>query len=402
MSDDGSCLARAIGYRFAPPGTACSARRHNVAVFQHHQKTLSKTQVMLSTVAGIGSVQTRSSDNSISNLARCVLLAGSARGGTSWALKVLDSHPAVCGSHEPFYQLTKNKSLVDLLERLKEGKGTDADAQFLVSSAIKGCIETHKPPFFRKDFLKTPAAIRTAAWMSARACNVLKPAFEYVATGNLTSAHRLVIKNRPFPHLDRVLQAINADAILLLRHPCGVVSSWMRGIKLGVMAADSADPANVWALYSEYLEPVGITPHELSQMSPAGVLAVNWLVDTLIFREYQNSRMRTRMVVYCDLVRNPVEEWTRVFDWLGLSFDPAVEAFLTQSSKPKFNIRSLLGKKYTYFSVQRSEQSPMEAWKKNMSEDQIHEVMEIVRPHFAVDEYWPGSVPNRTLSVAVG
>lgn len=356
---------------------------------------------MLSTVAGTDSDQTKSSDNSKSNLARCVLLAGSARGGTSWALKVLDSHPAVCGSHEPFYQLTKDKSLVDLLERLKDGKGTDADAQFLVSTAIKGCIETHKPPFFRKDFLKTPASIRTAAWMSARACNLLKPAFEYMATGHLTNQHRLVIKNRPFPHLDRVLNAINADAILLLRNPCGVVSSWLRGIKMGVMSADSADPGIVWSLYSDYLEPVGITPEKLAQMSPAGVLAVNWLVDTLIFREYQNSRMRTRTVVYCDMVRNPVEEWAKVFEWLGISFDPAVESFLTKSSNPKFDIRSLLGKKYTYFSVQRGEQSPMEAWKKHMSENQIHEVMDIVRPHFAVDEYWPNALPARKLSVAV-
>lgn len=380
---------------------ASTAMMH-VANIQHHRKTLSKTQVMYSNVTETGSTQSSGSDISNSNTARCVLLAGSARGGTSWALKVLDSHPAVCGSHEPFYQLSRDKSLVDLLVRLKEGQGTEADAQFLLSTAIKGCVETHKPPFFRKEFLKTPASIRTAAWMSARACNVLKPAFEYLATGNLTSQHRLVIKNRPFPHLDRVLNAIKADAILLLRHPCGVVSSWMRGIRMGVMAADSADPANVWSLYSDYLEPVGITPDKLAQMSPAGVLAVNWLIDTLIFKEYQNSQMRTRTVVYCDLVRNPVEEWAKVFEWMGLAFDPAVEAFLTKSSRPKFDVRSLLGKKYTYFSVQRGEQSPMEAWKKNMTEDQIHEVMEIVRPHFAVDEYWPGSVPERTLSVAVG
>ncbi len=44
----------------------------------------------------------------------------------------------------------------------------------------------------------------------------------------------------------------------------------------------------------------------------------------------------------------------------------------------------------------------MEAWKKNMTEDEIHEVMEIVRPHFAVDEHWPDSEPQRKLSVAVG
>jgi hypothetical protein len=79
-----------------------------------------------------------------------------------------------------------------------------------------------------------------------------------------------------------------------------------------------------------------------------------------------------------------------------------VETFLLKSSQPKFDIRSLLGKRYTYFSVRGNEQSPMEAWKKNMTEDEIHEVMEIVRPHFAVDEHWPDSEPQRKLSVAVG
>ena len=41
-------------------------------------------------------------------------------------------------------------------------------------------------------------------------------------------------------------------------------------------------------------------------MSAAGVLAVNWLVDTILFREYDNNRMRTRTVVYEDLVQNPI------------------------------------------------------------------------------------------------
>ena len=57
---------------------------------------------------------------------RCVLLAGSARGGTSWALKVLDSHPAVHGSHEPFYHLTKDQALSNLYDRIKADRGGDA------------------------------------------------------------------------------------------------------------------------------------------------------------------------------------------------------------------------------------------------------------------------------------
>ena len=323
------------------------------------------------------------------DLPRCVLLAGSARGGTSWALKVLDSHPSVCGCHEPFYQLNKNDSLRSLFDRLKAGQGTDEDTRRLISSAINGCVETHKPPFFRKEFLKSPAWLRTGAWMSAKALKPLKPVFQYMATGNLNRSHCLVIKNRPFPMLDRILESIHADAILLLRHPCGVVSSWLRGMRMGVMQANSADPVAVWARYSACLEPLGFTAQRLSSMSDAGVLAVNWLVDTLLFRQYENSRMRTRTIVYEDLVRNPVGEWRQIFEWMEMTFDPAVESFLTRSSKPAFDVRSLLGKRYSYFSVQRSEKSPVEAWRTDMTQKEIDEVMDIVIPHFPIEQYWP-------------
>ena len=330
---------------------------------------------------------------------RCVLLAGSARGGTSWALKVLDSHPSVCGCHEPFYQLNTDESLRSLFDRLKAGQGTDEDTRRLISSAINGCVETHKPPFFQKEFLKSPAWLRTAAWMSAKALRPLKPVFQYMATGNLNRSHCLVIKNRPFLLLDRILASIHADAILLLRHPCGVVSSWLRGMRMGVMQAASADPLAVWARYSSSLEPLGFTAQQLSEMSDAGILAVNWLVDTLLFRQYENSRMRTRTIVYEDLVRDPAGEWRQVFEWMGMTFDPAVESFLTRSSKPAFDVRNLLGKRYSYFSVQRNGKSPIEAWRMEMTQNEIDEVMNIVSPHFPMDRYWPGPVRTKSMSL---
>ncbi len=336
-------------------------------------------------------------DQATTSAARCVLLAGSARGGTSWALKTLDAHPAICGCHEPFYQLTKDESLRGLVDRLKDGQGTEQDARLLISMTTKGRVETHKPPFFPKHFLKAPAMLRTGAWMSARAFNSLRPIFEYLETGNLTDDHRLVIKNRPFPHLDRVLKSINSDVLILLRHPCGVVNSWLRGIRMGVMDGSSADPATTWKRYSQYLEPIGLTEQQLFNMSETGVLAVNWLVDTLIFRQYESSNLRTRTVVYEDLVSNPIDEWTRVFEWMGLPFDPAVKSFLTDSSKPRFDIRNLMGKKYAYFSVQRREKSPKESWRTDMTSYDIAEVMNIVTPHFQVDHYWPTTTPSRPV-----
>ena len=327
------------------------------------------------------------------NKPRCVLLAGSARGGTSWALKVLDSHPAVHGSHEPFYQLDKDQELRNLYDRIKAGQGTADDIEVLTQQLTKACIETHKPPFFRKNFLKTPAWMRSALWMSAKACPPLTSTFNYLATGTLNEQHRIIIKNRPFPLLDRILETIHADALVLLRHPCGVVSSWLRGIRMGVMQGNSAEPDKVWSRYQDYLIPMGFCEADLQRMSPAGILALNWLVDKTLFSQYERSpNMKTRTMVYCDLVRNPLQEWSKVFEWLHLPFDSSVEAFLTQSSKPAFDIRRLMGKKYSYFSVQRSDKSPAEAWRKDMTVDQIKEVMSIVTPHFPVEQYWPDSL----------
>ena len=324
---------------------------------------------------------------------RCVLLAGSARGGTSWALKVLDSHPAVQGCHEPFYQLGNDEKRTQLCDRVKAGGATPDDTEVLTRLLMNACMETHKPPFFRKTFLKTPAWIRTAAWMSAKACKPMVPVFNSLASGHLNEQHCIVIKNRPFPLLDRILTTIHADALVLLRHPCGVVSSWLRGMQMGVMPATSADATKIWSRYSNYLEPLGLSETDIKAMSPAGVLAVNWLVDTVIFSQYERSTMmKTRTIVYCDLVRNPVEEWSKVFDWLHLPFDSSVEAFLNQSSKPAFDIRRLMGRKYSYFSVQRGNKSPLESWRKDMTTDEIREVMSIVTPHFPVEQYWPDSL----------
>ena len=327
------------------------------------------------------------------NRPRCVLLAGSARGGTSWALKVLDSHPAVQGCHEPFYQLGGDQKLSQLCERVKDGRGTPDDTEVLTRLLMNACIETQKPPFFRKSFLKSPPWIRTASWLSAKTFRPMSSVFNYLASGDLNEQHRIVIKNRPFPLLDRILETIHADVLLLLRHPCGVVSSWLRGIRMGAMQASSADADKVWMRYSNYLEPLGFSVTDVRAMSPAGVLALNWLVDTAIYRQYERSTvMKSRTVVYCDLVRNPLQEWSKVFEWLHLPFDSSVEAFLMQSSSPAFDLRRLIGKKYTYFSVQRGLKSPMESWRKDMTPGEIREVMSIVMPHFPVEQYWPDSL----------
>ena len=321
---------------------------------------------------------------------RCVLLAGSARGGTSWALKVLDSHPGVQACHEPFYRLSYNEQLQTVYDRIKAGQGTATDSELLTQALMKACMETHKPPFFRKHFLNSPALLRTTTWMMAKAFKPMRSTFNYLASAELNNEHCIVIKNRPFPKLDRILVNLQADALILLRHPCGVVSSWLRGIRIGVMHPASVDSETVWGRYANYLVPLGISEADLGRMSPAGILAINWLVDASLFQQYeQSSIIKTRVMVYEDLVRNSLEEWAKVFQWLHLPFDSAVESFLDRSSTPGFDVRRLLGEKFSYFSVQRGEKSPVESWRQELTSKEIKEVISIVTPHFSVEQYWP-------------
>ena len=276
---------------------------------------------------------------------RCVLLAGSARGGTSWALKVLDSHPAVHGSHEPFYQLNKEQALSNLYDRIKADRGTTADIAILTQQLTKASIETNKPPFLHKKIRRTPAWMRYGLWIGARAFSTLASAFKYLSAGTLNEKHCNFIKNLPFPLLDRILKTIHADALVMLRHSCGVVSSWLRGIRMGVMPGNSAESNKVWSRCQKYLVLMGFCEAELQKMSPAGILALNRLVDKTLFGQYARSpHMKSRTMVCCELVRTLLQKWSKVCDWLHLPFDSSVEAFLTQSSNPACDIRRLMGK----------------------------------------------------------
>ncbi|MCA9035047.1 MAG: sulfotransferase [Planctomycetaceae bacterium] len=322
---------------------------------------------------------------------RCILLAGSARGGTSWAHKVIDSHPSVHGCHEPFHQLAAKEQHRSLFTRIKAGQGDETDAASLMSLLASPGLLTQKPPFFPKDHLIAPAWMRSLAWAAARTFAPAESVYNLLSKGKLGSGQCVVVKNRPYPQLERILEVLDADVLMLLRHPCAVVNSWLRGIQMGVMDANSIDPAYTWKAYSEYITQLGYAESEIRDMPAAGLLAVQWLVDTMLINQYrQNPCMSTHTVVYEDLVKNPESEWKRVFEWLRLPFSASVVRFLNESSQPGFDIRKLLGSRYTYFSVQRANTSPVDSWKSKMDPANLKLVMDIVSPQFPIELYWPG------------
>lgn len=316
------------------------------------------------------------------------MLVGSARGGTSWALKVLDAHPLICGCHEPFVHAA-DPGFLELVKRLKSD-GCDADdvREFLTSAAMPR-LQTQKPPFFGKQFLTLPAFVRSGLWTAAKMSDRLEVVFRLASRGALDARHYLAIKNRPFDGLEQIMHHLRAKALILVRHPCAVVSSWRHGIQIGAMPQTAIDPVAVWPSLSTQLEPLGFTQVQLSRMSPLGILALNWLSDQVMFRRFESGPLDSHVLVYEDVVDEPAPRWRAAYEWLGLPYDRAVERFLDDSSRSGFDLRTWLGDRYSYFSVKRAKNSTLDTWKQKLQPAEIDEILNLVRPHVDLARYWP-------------
>lgn len=179
---------------------------------------------------------------------------------------------------------------------------------------------------------------------------------------------------------------IASDVIVLMRHPCAVASSWMRGIDLGRMP--KPDPNAMWQRYTDILEGLGYDQTKMMSCEVVELMALNWLVEALQSQQLA-GQFRTTTLIYEDVLLSPKTEWKRVFDWLGISFHENVSKFIDDSSTPRWNIRKLWGDLGDYFSINRlAKKSEAADEHYGLSTPLAHQVMSTIRPHHDLSKYW--------------
>lgn len=304
-----------------------------------------------------------------------VFIAGSARSGTTWLARIFDSHPNTFYLHEPdlvIYssdfpvvpnpdQLTTNIPMAeDFLQRLLRSRPLKAVAS---------------RPTFDKTYRNGLARrVREGLIVALRGTEQL--------AGRRVEAFPVpdMITSPPAQPISFVLKSVNALARLplyatarpdmpiihILRHPCGVAASGLRGIKSGKMGRSRVFKG-VLALPPAKRR--GLDEEAVQSLSPLQARMWSWVILNEWAMEQKPPNCHWHTLRYEDLCAAPIEESKKLFAACGLSWQKQTEDFLRQGMQA--------GNTDEFFSVIRNPSEPMNRWRKELSAQEIEEVAAI-------------------------
>ena len=309
---------------------------------------------------------------------RVTLVLGSARSGTTWLAKILDSHPDVLYRHEPD-------------EMVPPRPGTDPRGQVAAWLAARGARTATKQPFFQKSWQR-PALAKLRETMAvgvnglarlpvggSLARTVIVPDFiDVSAAGRMRAVIKLVNWDG-----SAVLNAIpDSRCLFILRHPCGHVASILKGEQqryFNVGEDGSGRPFSDDQVM-DFAAAHGVHREAFASLPAAAKHAWMWLYFNVPLTQSLANRLNARIVLYEALCRDPISVSRDLFDFTGLSWQPQTQRFLETST----NHTGASG----YFEVFRTSSAAAERWRHTLSPDDQQAVREAVR-RFPIAAHWP-------------
>ena len=306
-----------------------------------------------------------------------ILVLGLARSGTTWLGKIFDSHPDTTYRHEP----DRDEALPGLPRIVMEAQ------TWLTQSTIRkfadGLPELQRVdqaaslPVFRKrseswfGFRRRTVETWAARLAGRRLVNFRLPDF---CLGPQFAHRRLVWKSvGSVGRTSAIIEALPlTHVVFIIRHPCGVIHSRARGVRARLMKPISR---------SEFNELLSLPLHSFAGVaappSPAAgrfeLEAYRWAcLNSKALKEIEGNG-RCCSVRYEDLCTDPKAVASRLFDRVGLSWDPQVERFIERSTSSDTR---------RFYSVYRRAES-IDAWKDAMPRPDQERVQQLVADSLA-------------------
>lgn len=338
-----------------------------------------------------------------------VIVLGAPRSGTTWVGKIFDSHPDVLYRHEP-----------DLVLRESRLPWTVPDSEM---AALVPIAREYLQRLLRTPTLKSagqlplfPKNYHVAGARQLRGGIITALKIIEATTGSrrLRSYHvpDLVRPDR-HPALRPVMKSITAQGlaglfaeacpdarlVLALRHPCGQISSTMRG-RREKRFESGVTPAGILAipLSREY----GLTEPQLKAASRIELHAWQWVVSTETAVRALDGRPNSLLLVYEDLCREPIAGARALFAFCGLDWNPQTENFIGESTTD--------GTTERYYGVVRNPLAAANRWRTELNQDDQRKIIDIVS-RTPLARYWPETAaaqphqdrqPESSATVAVG
>jgi hypothetical protein len=327
-----------------------------------------------------------------SALNRLILLLGTPRSGSTWLAAILNSYHRVLYSHEPLSR-QRDAEMEALVARIKNTGAIDAEGRkFILRRWSMAHHDCQRPPFFKKDFLPYPPWLQMFAWVFVRTTGFGRKRFEDLFSPSGNKSFDLLAKDINWAaHARSIVLALNPLLLNIVRHPCGVVASLLRGQRLGLMPV--TDRCEWFGYHQPLCKRLGHSFEDVQELEDWEFLALDWLAQNVDFLDVARIHPHKHLVVYEDLCRDPMGVIKGVYDFLGWEMGRSTTRFIERSTKERRSrLLDWLQAKHPYFGVLKNSLQSANSWKTELTGQQISRIISIAEalPHFK--EYWPGDL----------
>lgn len=306
-----------------------------------------------------------------------ILLVGLGRSGTTWVGKIFDSHPNTLYVHEPdnWYK-TLPLPLITPINHHSDFRINEY-IQSLFSVSIPKVVG--KLPYFPKNYhnIIQNLIIKINTYFSkfiAKA-SIIVPIKRHISDKK-SSKCTLVWKS--IESLGRLDYFLNTDAkinvIHIVRHPCGYISSILRGERKKVFDGnfETSSDYGVFEMLEKTKEAIhyGLTLEAFKSMSAIERLAWRWLLINEKAINEAKGHENYLLLKYEDLCGNPIEKTKELYQFSNLDWNSQTEQFVSKSTSTNID---------QYYSVYKDPNHAAMKWKKELSDENIKTIMNIVR-----------------------
>ncbi len=316
------------------------------------------------------------------NVKKLGAIFGGGRSGTTWLGSVISSHPDIAYRFEPFHRLqssSSNKALKEIRHKIESSPFSSEDLSRLYEALLPATPSVDKPPYFKKNFERRSSKGQQLIYPLARKTKVFADIFRYLYTPQ--NSPMIVFKEVSLVKLlVNLLEETNIPIVYLIRHPCGVIASRIRGQNESLMP-DGRRVILKNLLVESQLEWAEEYITKLDNLTIYEQESLLWAVDVEICVKTCQSQLNGLLVVYEHLTEEPFEVYKKVFNHFGLELGPESKNFLEETTQGTSNgNRNRYEGNFInpYFSVFRDPKVSRDKWKTQLSSEQQKGIMAIV------------------------
>ncbi len=165
--------------------------------------------------------------------------------------------------------------------------------------------------------------------------------------------------------LEKTAESLSPKVVLIVRHPCAVVCSLLKGQRRGLIPGEHREH---WLSIRQHeCSDLGFRSSTVLAMNSHEFSALRWLLENYAYQSVLERCPNSHVVVYEQLCQEPLKIASRHFDFLGWPMELETERFINDSTGIHQSLQGFLNRIMNrYFGVYRNTIRVAESWKSEL------------------------------------